>query len=70
MTAKEFVLSRFPNAKSERHTIGRVKGMQSTYYLIRDGKNTMYMASGDTESIAWRHAKERIIEMETVENQK
>ncbi len=28
MTAKEFVQSKMPNARSERHVMGRIKGMQ------------------------------------------
>jgi len=64
MTSKEFVLSKFPKARSERQKSGMIKGMQRTYYLIRNGRETMYMASGDTESKAWKKAKEIIIESE------
>jgi hypothetical protein len=64
MTAKEFVKERFPNARAERHLRGMIKGMQEVYYLIRDGRNTMYMASGKTESNAWVNAKKAIIERE------
>lgn len=65
MTAKEFVIERVPNAKSERQVRGSVKGFNSTYYLIRDGRNTMYIASGDTESQAWKNAKLVLLERET-----
>jgi hypothetical protein len=62
MTAKEFVREKFPNARVEKHTQGMIKGMQETYYLIRNGRQTMYMASGKTESNAWVNAKKLIIE--------
>lgn len=64
MTAKEFVKERYPNARAERHLSGRIKGMQEVYYLIRDGRNTMYMANGKTESNAWVNAKKNILERE------
>lgn len=61
MTAKEFVKNKFPNAESERHLEGRIKGMKTPYYLIRIGRNVMYLASGKTESNAWVNAKKKII---------
>ncbi len=64
MTAKEFVKSRLPKAKAERHVQGRIKGMQTVYHLIRDGRNYMYIASGKTESNAWVNAKKFIINRE------
>ena len=64
MTAKEFVKERYPNARAERQVRGMIKGMQEVYYLIRDGRNTMYMASGKTESNAWVNAKKNILERE------
>lgn len=64
MTAKEFVKSKLPQAKSER----QVNGRQEVYYLIRDGKNTMYLAHGNSESNAWVNAKKKILELEN--NQK
>lgn len=64
MTAKEFVKSKMPNARAERHVRGMVKGMQGVYWLIRDGRQTMYFASGKSESNAWVEAKKRIIENE------
>jgi hypothetical protein len=63
MTAKEFVKTKVPNARVERQYIiynivrGRIKGLQEVYYLIRDGRSTMYMGSGKTESNAWVNAK-------------
>lgn len=62
MTAKEFVQSKIPNARAERQVKGRVKGLQEVYYLIREGRNTMYIASGKTESNAWVNAKKSILE--------
>lgn len=64
MTAKEFVKERIPNARSERQVSGMIKGMQEVYYLIRDGRNTMYIASGKTESNAWVNAKKFILSKE------
>ena len=64
MTAKEFVKERYPNARVERQVRGMIKGMQEVYYLIRDGRNTMYMASGKSESNAWVNAKKNILERE------
>ena len=64
MTAKEFVKERYPNARDERQVRGMIKGMQEVYYLIRDGRNTMYMASGKSESNAWVNAKKYILERE------
>lgn len=64
MTAKEFVKSKMPNARAERHVRGMIKGMQEVYWLIRDGRQTMYFASGKSESNAWVEAKKRIIENE------
>ena len=64
MTAKEFVKERYPNARAERQLRGMIKGMQEVYYLIRDGRNTMYMASGKSESNAWVNAKKYILERE------
>ncbi len=67
MTAKEFVKSKLPKAKAERHTQGRIKGLQKAYYLIREQGQSMYMAEGDTESKAWVNAKNRIIEKEKLD---
>jgi len=64
MTAKEFVKSKMPNARAERHVRGMIKGMQEVYWLIRDGRQTMYFVSGKSESNAWVEAKKRIIEKE------
>ena len=64
MTAKEYVKSKVPNARAEKHKAGMIKGMQETYYLIRDGRNTMYMASGKTESNAWVNAKKFLLAKE------
>ena len=58
MTAKEFVKSKYPNARSESHVTGFPR---KRYYLIRDGHAFMYMAEGDTESHAWMNAKKAIL---------
>ncbi len=60
MTSKEFVLKHRPTARSEKHVAGMIKGMQSVYWLIRERGHTMYFAEGETESKAWKAAKEAI----------
>jgi len=60
MTAKEFVKSRMPKARSERHVKGMIKGMQEVYWLIRDGRENMYFSCGKTESNAWVEAKKKL----------
>lgn len=62
MTAKEYVKSKMPNARAERHVEGQIIG--KPYWLIRDGRNTMYFASGKTESNAWVEAKKRLIKLQ------
>jgi hypothetical protein len=61
MTAKEFVKNLMPNAKSEKHKSGMIKGLQETYWLIRDGNNYFYFSIGKTESNAWVNAKKKLI---------
>ena len=60
MKAKDFVKSRMPTARAERQT---TRGKQS-YWLIREGRETMWFADGNTESNAWMNAKKRILEIE------
>jgi len=67
MTAKEYVKSIMPKARAERHVEGRIVG--KPYWLIRDGRNTMYFAIGKTESNAWVEAKKRLIEQQEKEAQ-
>lgn len=57
MTAKEFVKSKMPNARAERHKQARGK----TYWLIRNGRASMWFSCGDTESQAWVSAKKNIV---------
>jgi len=64
MTTKEYVINKLPNARAERQIKGIVKGLQEVYYLIRDDRNTMYLASGKSESNAWLNAKQKLIEMD------
>lgn len=65
MTAKEFVLNTYPTAKSEKHKTNGVFG--ETYWLIRMRGAQMYFSEGETESKAWKNAKEKI-ESQTEEN--
>lgn len=64
MTSKEFVRERYPRARAERQVSGRIKGLQEVYWLIRNGRETMYIASGKSESNAWVNAKKSIIKNE------
>lgn len=66
MKAKDFVKQKMPLAKAERQT---TRG-KDQYWLIRNGRETMYFASGNSESNAWVNAKQRIIEQETDERDK
>jgi hypothetical protein len=64
MTAKEFVKQKYPNARAERYTSGRIKLLQSHYYLIwtdYQSKNPSRLSEGTTESNAWVNAKKRIL---------
>ena len=68
MTAKEFVKSKIPNAIAEKHYKSLIINTKEVYWLIRDGRNTMYIASGKSESNAWVEAKKRIIENDLLTN--
>ncbi|MEK6884093.1 MAG: hypothetical protein AABY22_30975 [Nanoarchaeota archaeon] len=47
-----------------RVKLNELKGLQEVYYLIKDGRNDMYMASGKTESKAWVNTKEFIMKLD------
>ena len=64
MTAKEFVKERIPNARAEKQRTGSNTTYGETYWLIREGRNTMYIASGKSESNAWVNAKNKLLENE------
>ena len=59
MTAKEYVKTRYPKSRAERHVEGKIIG--KPYWLIRNGNETMYIAQGKSESNAWVNAKNRLI---------
>jgi hypothetical protein len=60
MTAKEFVQSKFPDARSETHRGNGPYGKK--YWLVRNGRSTGYMASSNkSESNAWVKPKEFIL---------
>lgn len=56
MTAKDFVLSTYPSAKSEKQTTNSGE----SYWLIRMRGASMYFSDGKTEAKAWKNAKEKI----------
>lgn len=62
MTAKEFVKNILPKANAEKHKSGMIKGLQETYWLIRDGNSYFYLASGKSESNAWVNAKKNLLD--------
>lgn len=53
MTNKEIVKAILPNAKQESHTTGFPR---RRYYLIRNGREYMYIAEGETAAKAWKNA--------------
>ena len=59
MRDKEIVKTLFPKARIELHTTGFPK---RRYYLVRDGRKTMYMAEGETPGKAWKNAAEVALE--------
>lgn len=56
MTDKDYVKRYIPKARAEKQKTNKGE----TYWLIRDGNEIMYFASGKTQSNAWLVAKERI----------
>jgi hypothetical protein len=65
MTAKEFVKSKYPKARAEKQITGGNTNFGEAYWLIRNGRESMYIASGKSESNAWVNAKKKIIESES-----
>ena len=59
MTAKQFVQEKLPNASARKYST-RTGFHSYSYYLIRNGNEFMYIAEGETESLAWKAAKEKI----------
>jgi len=60
MTAKEFVKDKMPMARAERHK----RRFDNPYWLIRDGRSSMWFAQGNSESNAWVNAKKILIDRE------
>jgi hypothetical protein len=58
MNAKDFVQKYRPTAEIETQKRGQI--IFKTYYLIREYRKTMYIASGDTKAQAWAKAAEVI----------
>lgn len=53
MTNKEIIKSILPDARQESHTTGFPR---KRYYLIRNGREHMYLAEGETPAQAWKNA--------------
>ncbi len=63
MTSEQFVKIKYPNARAERYVSGRIKGMQTTYYLIWtdfSSRGGGRIGEGKTIAKAWKDAKENI----------
>lgn len=59
MTSKNFVLSKMPKVKIEKHHSGIIGG--KPYWLIRDGREYMYFICSEISAKdAWDKAKERL----------
>ena len=59
MKAKEFVKITYPTAYVEKHTIGKIKHLQTINWRVRTSEQ--YISRGETESKAWGRAKKFII---------
>lgn len=67
MKAKDFVLEKYPKAYSEKFRTGSNlhKSIKGTYFLIWASSGVppkKRLGKGDTESKAWKDAKENILE--------
>lgn len=59
MTNKEIVKSILPNAEQESHVAGFER---RRYYLIRNGRDSMYLSEGKTVAEAWKNALPVVLE--------
>ncbi len=67
MTSEQFVKSKYPRARVEKYMRGRVKGFQTTYYLVWSAfpsHGGVRLAEGNTKYNAWKNAKENITAQE------
>lgn len=53
MSNKDIVKAIFPKARQESYKTGFP---QKKYYLIRNGRESMYLAEGETAAKAWKNA--------------
>lgn len=57
MKAKDYVSSFLPKVKEEKH----LKNNKKSYWIIRNGRQTMPMSSGETKKEAWDNAREKLL---------
>ena len=62
MTAKDFVLSKFPKARVERYEQGAgvVKNLRKPYYLCWSDFRGERLSEGTSNANAWNNAKKNI----------
>lgn len=60
MKAEDFVKTHYPNATAVKMKSGKLKYLQTTYYLIYDRFGGNRIGCGDTKSKAFKDAKETI----------
>ncbi len=53
-----------PNLISSKYTIGRVKGMQETQWIVKEIGSTMPIGQGNTEAAAWKDALKYLLPTE------
>lgn len=60
MTPKEYVISKYPNAKAEKnYDFGKA---YKHHWIIRNGYSYEFFSTGKTESEAWENSKKLIEE--------
>ena len=57
-----------PNLISSRCTIGRVKGMQETRWIVKEIGSTMPIGEGNTEAAAWKDALGYLVQKNSSNN--
>lgn len=62
MKAEDFVKAHYPNSLAVKMKRGKLKYMQTTYYLVYDRFGGNRLGCGDTKAQAYKDAKELIDE--------
>jgi hypothetical protein len=61
MKSKDIVQAILPRTKAEKQKTNGAFGTH--YFLVRNGRDTMYLGQGDTEAQAWADALPKVLEM-------